>query len=78
MFPPRKSSCKNSMVNKLLCKRYVLIELRISLQDASCWKNKEVGKTFDGAMEEVDLVQNDNIYDCHPVFPAFVPKSFDG
>ena len=29
MFPSRKSSCKKSMVNKLLCKRSVLIELRL-------------------------------------------------
>jgi hypothetical protein len=29
MFPSHKSSCKKSMVNKLLCKRSVLIELRL-------------------------------------------------
>ena len=55
----------------------IILKDKISLQDPSCWKNKEVGKTFDRAVEEVDLVWNDDIYDCHPVFPAFIPKIFD-
>ena len=38
---------------------------------------QKVGKAFDRAMEEVDPVWNDNIYDWHPIFPFLIPKTFD-
>ena len=39
---------------------------------------QKVGKTFDGAMEEVDPAWNDNIYDWNPIFPFYISKTLDG
>ena len=39
---------------------------------------KKVGKAFDRAMEEVDSIWNDDIYDWHPIFPFYIPKTLDG
>jgi hypothetical protein len=38
---------------------------------------QKVAKIFDRAMEEVDPVWNNDIYDWHPIFLTFIPKTFD-
>ena len=39
---------------------------------------QKVGKTFDHAMEEVNPAWNDEIYDWHPIFLFYIPKTLDG
>ena len=50
MFPSRKSSCKKSMVNKLLCKISVLIEFRLIVAQLilSWWYSLMTMQIIDG------------------------------
>ncbi|KAF8781286.1 hypothetical protein HU200_000599 [Digitaria exilis] len=40
-------------------------------------KIQKIAKTYERAMEEVDPMWNDDVYDWRHIFPSFVPKTMD-